>query len=127
MKKPHINVSKDLNVMGDVHSKAGLDYTNTHLYMWYKLVSAFFILWFGLLLIYGVTSAVTNEFYQFIFFVRHPAVLVLNGITLCVLLCHSFYWFSKRKVCSFKAIAKGTVGLGIAIMLMAYLVKIIMR
>lgn len=62
-----------------------------------RLLVAFFMIWFSMLLIYGITSNVMNEFYRFIFFLRHPVVIVLNGGTLVAASVHTFCWFSGER------------------------------
>lgn len=65
-----------------------------HRYVLLHLYIAFFMLWFSMLLIYGVTSNVMNEFYHFIFFLRHPLVIVLNSAALFAALIHAIMWFN---------------------------------
>lgn len=127
MKNPNTESPNRRNLIADTKSITGFYYIKTHPKLWYKLAVAFFILWFSMLLIYAVTSNVTNEFYQFIFFVRRPAVLIFNGITLSVLLCHTFNWFSGQRAGLFRTVVTGAVGLTIVILFIVYLVKVIMR
>ncbi|QIQ20780.1 fumarate reductase subunit C [Zophobihabitans entericus] len=52
------------------------------------------MIWFSLLILYGLTTINTDEFYNFIFFVRHPVVIAINAITLLAALYHSITWFN---------------------------------
>lgn len=63
----------------------------------HKLVP-FSMLWVSLVLMYGVVCMYTNamgqdEFYRFIFFLRHPVVVALNALALFAALLHSMIWF----------------------------------
>jgi len=61
--------------------------------------TSFFMLWISIVLMYGVICAHTNEmgrdeFYRFIFFLRHPVVVALNVLALMAALLHSITWFN---------------------------------
>lgn len=56
--------------------------------------TAIFMIWFSMLLMYGVTCIHSNEFYRFIFFLRNPIVIGLNTITLLAALLHTVTWFN---------------------------------
>lgn len=56
--------------------------------------TAIFMIWFSMLLLYGVTSLHTNEFYRFIFFLRSPIVIGINVLTLLAALLHTVTWFN---------------------------------
>ncbi|WP_294964423.1 hypothetical protein [uncultured Gilliamella sp.] len=64
----------------------------------HKLIP-FSMLWVSLILMYGVICMYTNavgqdEFYRFIFFLRHPIVVAINSLVLFVALLHSILWFN---------------------------------
>lgn len=70
-------------------------------YLFYMIreSSAFFMIWFSLVLMFGIICSYTNaqgqdEFYRFIFFLRHPLVIVLNSLTLLAALLHTVTWFN---------------------------------
>ncbi len=59
----------------------------------------FAMLWLSMVLLYGVICAHTNqlgqdEFYRFIFFMRHPVVMGLNCLALLIAVVFSITWCS---------------------------------
>lgn len=68
--------------------------TKHHRYPLLYFYTAFSMLWFSMLLVYGVTSNVMNEFYHFIFFLRRPLVIFLNSAALFAALIHTTMWFN---------------------------------
>lgn len=59
-----------------------------------QLFSAIGMIWFSLLLVYGVTTNIMNEFYRVVFFLRHPVTVVINSVTFLAALIHTTCWFN---------------------------------
>lgn len=76
-------------------------------YFCYKQSIVFAMLWLSMVLLYGVICAHTNqlgqdEFYRFIFFMRHPVVMGLNCLALLIAVVFSITWcysISQRFFC----------------------------
>ncbi|WP_392566501.1 hypothetical protein RHO15_02570 [Utexia brackfieldae] len=66
-----------------------------HRTYWLKGVSAIFMIWFSMLLMYGVVCIMANEFYRFIFLLRNPFIIGFNLLALIAALLHSLMWFNK--------------------------------
>lgn len=94
MKKTNSTEIRSKPVSSVSNRQSGFRLIFEHLDAVRRLLVVFFMIWFSMLLIYGVTSNVMNEFYRFIFFLRHPVVIVLNGATLVAACAHTFCWFS---------------------------------
>lgn len=61
---------------------------------WIQNLVVFAMLWLNIVLVYGVICAHTNqlgqdEFYRFLFFLRHPVVIILNSLSLIVAILFS--------------------------------------
>lgn len=65
-----------------------------HRYSLLYFYTAFLMLWFSMLLVYGVTSNIMGEFYHFIFFLRRPLVIVLNSAAFFAALIHTIIWLN---------------------------------
>lgn len=60
-----------------------------------RAMTALFMLWFSLQLMYGMVCITTDEFYRFFYFLRKPLVMIFNAMTLLSAVLHTLFWFSR--------------------------------